>query len=95
MKNGLVVENGTKRWYKDDVLHREDGPPEEWANGSKEWYLHGVELIQPDSFKTIENWFKYLNNNEEQDYQLIHDHKQTGMDGVVFNTQLWRVSPNN
>ncbi len=32
---------GTKEWYKNGKLHREDGPACEYANGHKEWYLNG------------------------------------------------------
>ena len=42
MKNGLVIqEDGTKEWYKDDKLHREDGPAIEFPNGDKFWYING------------------------------------------------------
>lgn len=42
MKNGLIIEtDGTKRWYKDDKLHRADGPAAEFADGVKCWYLDG------------------------------------------------------
>jgi hypothetical protein len=30
-----------KEWWLNGVLHREDGPAIEWANGSKEWWLNG------------------------------------------------------
>jgi hypothetical protein len=36
-----VDEKGTKYWYLNGKLHREDGPACEWANGSKSWYLNG------------------------------------------------------
>ena len=33
-RNGMVVNKwGTKEWYKDDVLHREDGPAVERGDG--------------------------------------------------------------
>jgi len=35
-----VHENGTKFWYLNGKLHREDGPACEYANGDKEWYLN-------------------------------------------------------
>jgi len=54
--------------------HRVDGPAEEWANGSKKWWLNGIVFIYPEEFKTMESWIQYLNDNEEQTYQLIHDH---------------------
>lgn len=33
--------NGTKYWFKEGKLHREDGPAKEFANGTKEWWLNG------------------------------------------------------
>jgi hypothetical protein len=41
MKTKPVCETdkyGTKRWYLNDELHREDGPAIEYANGEKQWY---------------------------------------------------------
>ncbi len=32
---------GTKRWYLNDRLHREDGPAIERDNGDKSWWLNG------------------------------------------------------
>ena len=36
-----VGPTGTKQWFLNGNLHREDGPAIEWPDGSKEWYLHG------------------------------------------------------
>jgi hypothetical protein len=36
-----ILEDGTKRWYLNGELHREDGPAIECANGTKWWYLNG------------------------------------------------------
>ena len=36
-----VDEDGTKRWYLNGRLHREDGPAIERPNGSKGWWLNG------------------------------------------------------
>jgi hypothetical protein len=33
--------DGTKEWYLNGRLHREDGPAIEWASGSKFWYSNG------------------------------------------------------
>ena len=42
MKNGLIIDkDGTKYWYLNDELHREDGPALEWVGGDQEWYLNG------------------------------------------------------
>ena len=36
-----VYDDGTKFWYLNDKLHREDGPAVEWADGYKSWWLNG------------------------------------------------------
>ena len=36
-----VWSDGTKEWYLNGKLHREDGPAIEYADGSKEWWLNG------------------------------------------------------
>ena len=33
--------NGTKSWFLNDKLHREDGPAVEHSDGNKEWWLDG------------------------------------------------------
>jgi hypothetical protein len=35
------VFKGTKEWFLNDELHREDGPAVEWTNGDKYWFLNG------------------------------------------------------
>ena len=41
MKNGLIIDKYGQSWYKNDLLHREDGPAEEWNHGTKAWYING------------------------------------------------------
>ncbi len=36
-----VYTNGTKEWYLNGNLHRENGPAVEYANGTKSWFLNG------------------------------------------------------
>jgi hypothetical protein len=36
-----VYSNGSKHWYLDDKLHREDGPAVEYSKVGKMWYLNG------------------------------------------------------
>ena len=33
--------DGSKYWYLNDKLHREDGPAVEHSDGTKSWYLNG------------------------------------------------------
>jgi len=35
-----VDDDGTKRWFLNDKLHREDGPAVEYTDG-RNWYLNG------------------------------------------------------
>ena len=35
-----IWEDGTKQWYLNGKLHREDGPAAEYADGTKAWYLN-------------------------------------------------------
>jgi hypothetical protein len=42
MKDGMVVaKDGTKRWYSDGRLHRENGPAVMYIDGTNVWYYHG------------------------------------------------------
>ncbi len=72
-----ICDDGAKRWYINDKLHRLDGPAVEWSDGSKEWYvddkrhrLDGPAIEWNDG----EKWW-YLNNikytKEEFDQELI------------------------
>jgi len=36
-----VSADGSKRWYLNGKLHREDGPAIEWTDGTKHWLLNG------------------------------------------------------
>ena len=65
MQNGPVSLNDvTIVWYKDDKIHREDGPAMIHPNGAVTWYLndkvhreYGPAMIHPDGSKV---W--YFNN---------------------------------
>jgi hypothetical protein len=61
MKNGEVkLQDGTILWYKDDVLHNENGPAMYLPDGTMAWYKDGnihsyndkPALITPDGFKS-------------------------------------------
>ena len=61
-----VDKYGTKEWYLNGELHREDGPAIEWASGTKEWYLKGKRHREDGSAIEwslgIKHWF--LNGEE-------------------------------
>jgi len=43
-----VYTNGTKAWYLNGKLHREDGPAVEYANGDKDWYLNDIWMTEEE-----------------------------------------------
>ena len=45
--------NGTKKWYLNNKLHREDGPAVEYTNGDKVWYLNGKLYSEPDFYRQL------------------------------------------
>ncbi len=36
-----IEQDGTKMWYLNGELHREDGPAVEYPDGTKHWFLNG------------------------------------------------------
>ena len=58
-----VNEDGTRFWYLNGKLHREDGPAVEYADGSKEWYLNDKRHCEDGPACEFANGYKvwYLN----------------------------------
>lgn len=36
-----IYANGLKHWFKNDRLHRDDGPAVEWPDGTRKWFQNG------------------------------------------------------
>lgn len=51
IQNGLIETDKGKFWYKDDKLHREDGPAVELNNGIKAWFLDGVKYLNEEEWR--------------------------------------------
>lgn len=52
MKNGMHIDMyGSKVWYQNDEISREDGPAIERANGDKEWHVNGKFIRRENSRK--------------------------------------------
>jgi len=48
-RNGKIIDKyGSVCYYKDDKLHREDGPAVEYADGAKAWYLNSIRYSEKD-----------------------------------------------
>jgi hypothetical protein len=75
VRNGLIVDDqGTKAWYLNGKLHREDGPAIEDADGNKVWCLHGqlhredgpaIENINGTNLWYLNDKSLEVNSNEE------------------------------
>jgi hypothetical protein len=73
--------NGTKRWYKEGNLHREDGPAIEWADGAKAWFLEDINYppTDPKDYVVLDYyqgkydlmWYKLLDKNDIFEYPDI------------------------
>ena len=66
--------SGTKEWYLDGKLHREDGPAVEWDNGDKQWCLDG-KLHREDgpAAEWSDGYKEWYLNNEKADPETIAD----------------------
>ena len=51
-----IDNNGNRKWLNSkDQLHRLDGPAVEEDNGSKAWYLKGIEYTEEQYYAKIKN----------------------------------------
>lgn len=80
MKQGLIIEaNGDKHWYKNNFLHREDGPAVELTNGNRVWYqndlFHREDGPAVEYFTSNEKyWYingQYINCGNNEDFLRI------------------------
>lgn len=47
IKDGFsIIEDGTKYWWLNHKLHREDGPAVESHNGIKQWWINDNEITE-------------------------------------------------
>ena len=91
-----VDEYGTKCWYLNDKLHREDGPTIECANGSKCWYLdgklHRVDGPAVEYVNGRKEW--YLNGKFHRTdgpaIELATGTKYWFLNGVEYTKAEWR-----
>ena len=78
-------------WYKDGVLHREDGPAVEYEDGDKAWYKNGI-IHRDDGpaleyLEGIKKW--YLNGEELSEEEFI---KRTNSHTVVIDGKKLVIS---
>jgi hypothetical protein len=67
----VIDDDGTKRWFLNDKLHRENGPAVVYKHGGKAWYIHGkLHRENGPAIEFVNNvWF--LNGKELTQKQFI------------------------
>ena len=63
----ITDENGTKYWYLNGKLHREDRPAVEYANGAKYWYINGKKY-------TFSEWCELTDKSYEEKCELVFNY---------------------
>ena len=60
-ERGMNIPTYSKEWLKNGKYHREDGPAFDFVNGTKSWYLDGVQYTE----EQFNQWLakKELNEN--------------------------------
>jgi hypothetical protein len=79
MRNGKLIDQfGNQQWFKDNKLHREDGPAVIWSDGGKEWFINGFRhredgpaVISKDGFKRW--WLVYECMTKEEWWEMLSD----------------------
>lgn len=85
--------SGTKKYFKDGKLHREDGPAIEWSTGGESWYVNGLKHRNDGpSFKntndTIRHWHMDGKVVSPQDvFEELTDEKK---DEAIFELDKWQ-----
>jgi len=92
MKQGKSLNgNGTERWYKDGLLHREDGPALINKFGTESWYRDGKYHREDGPAKIYKDGskFYFLNGKEikEKDYLKVQ-HCPLEELALYINTEL-------
>lgn len=91
LKNGRYEEDGKVSYYKDGMLHREDGPAREFSNGDKLWLLndkpHRVDGPAHDRADGVKIWF--LNGVLHRDGGPAYEHPN-GRKEWIFHGKLHR-----
>ena len=59
-KPAIEFKSGTKYWYKNGLVHREDGPALEYANGAKSWYYNDSRYSKQELESLIKNKKKLI-----------------------------------
>ena len=82
MTNEQIIDYGDKKvWYKNGIVHNNKGPAIVYPNGSKKYYLDGIEL--PESV--------FLAKVQEEENRIIYSLHIKGVDYKVTGKELQEV----
>ena len=104
MKNGKVIEKGAVLYYKNNLLHRKDGPAMVMKDGTQVWYKNGQihsynnepALITSDGFRA---WYDTGIRHRSDGPAVIHPDGKLSFyylgyfaaEEEVFNLKPWRT----
>lgn len=69
ISNYTIEYEDRKEWYKNDKLHRINGPAIHYKNGFKKWYINGI-LYKECGPKIIKHNKKWYINGKLLEYEL-------------------------
>ena len=79
-----VDDGGTKRWYVDGKLHREDGPACEYPTGDKTWYRNGKRHREDGPAVEWADGTRFWYLNDEELTQIQFMARTKSCDGKVI-----------
>jgi hypothetical protein len=91
-----IDDEGNKRWYHNNQLHRTDGPAVEYANGNKSWYVDGkchradgpaVEYANGDKYWYVDD---KLHRTDGPAVEWANGSKSWYLDDVGLTEAQWR-----
>jgi hypothetical protein len=90
----IVDDYGTKRWFLNDKLHREDGPAVEYTDG-RNWYLNGklhrVDGPAMECYNGSKYWFlnDKFHRTDGPAIELPSGTKYWFLNGVEYTESEW------
>lgn len=86
----LLQPNGTKKWYVNGKLHREDGPAIEHPDGENHWFINGK--LHRDggpacNYDDNKQWRKYghLHREDGPAVEYLNGYKEWWLNGVILS----------
>jgi hypothetical protein len=91
-----IDDEGNKRWYHNNQLHRTDGPAMEFSSGTKEWYvddkLHRTDGPAMEYANGTKIWYVdgKIHRTDGPAVESAYGGKYWYLDGVELTEAQWR-----